>query len=115
MLLEKALFLGLEIQRGAVDAIAQPVLARTVREDVAKVAFFRPSPVRVLEPAMGKLLVAAPQFPESGYVAVGRSAKAEIVVLGTSLWWDWITPNKSDGADNARLLGNLLKRPKKVE
>jgi hypothetical protein len=91
------------------------IVADALTKDVAKVAFFRPSPVRVLEPAMGKLLVAAPQFPESGYVAVGRSAKAEIVVLGTSLWWDWITPNKSDGADNARLLGNLLKRPKKVE
>ena len=78
---------------------------------VRKLKFFRPSPVTVEDPKAGTILVETPLDPQQGLVAVARSGKGDVVVLGTSLWWNWIASEPESGADNARLLQNLLTKP----
>ncbi len=81
-------------------------------EGIRKLTWFRPSPVQVIDPRRGKILVPSPGDPRNGnaYVAVARDKEAwgngEVIVLGQSLWWFWI----GRGSDNARLLKNLLTR-----
>jgi hypothetical protein len=55
--------------------------------------------------------VEAPAYPDSGFLAVTRTDKGEVVVLGISLWWNWIASEPESGADNAKLLKNLLSKP----
>jgi hypothetical protein len=78
---------------------------------VRKLKFFRPSPVTVEDPTAGTILVETPFDPQQGLVAVARHGKGDVVVVGTSLWWNWIASEQEAGADNARLLQNLLARP----
>jgi hypothetical protein len=80
-------------------------------EGVRKVKFFRPSPVTVEDSTSGTILVETPFDPERGLVAVARFGKGDVVVVGTSLWWRWISSEEESGADNVRLLQNLLTRP----
>ena len=88
------------------DDIARDPLTVGVRTG----KFFRASPVTIVEPTAAKILVAAPPHPERGFVTVARSGKAEIVALGASLWWSWISDPKTVDSDNARLLQNILTR-----
>src|SRR5262249_28749525 len=39
---------------------------------------------------------------------MARAGKGEVVALGESLWWDWITPKYDPTGDNAKLLRSLL-------
>jgi hypothetical protein len=86
------------------DAIAEHRLTNGVRT----LKFFRPSPVAISSKVKGILLVAAPPFPGKGIVALTHAGKGEVVVLGESLWWSWIGNDRTSGADNVRLLENLL-------
>jgi hypothetical protein len=78
---------------------------------VETLRFHRPSPVGVEDEKRGRILVAAPPYPDAGFVAVAQADRGQVVVLGISLWWNWITSPKESGADNARLLQNLLTKP----
>src|SRR5262249_41188024 len=61
-------------------------------KDVKQVRVHRPSPTAVTDKAKGKILVAAPHFPPGeGFIASARAGKGEIVALGASLWWHWIS------------------------
>jgi len=81
-------------------------------EGVRKAKFFRPSPVTVEDAASGAILVQTPFDPEQGLVAVACVGKGDVVVVGTSLWWRWIGSEEESGADNVRLLQNLLSKSK---
>jgi hypothetical protein len=83
-------------------------------EGVRKAKFFRPSPVTVEDSTSGTILLETPFDPEKGLVAVARFGKGEVVVVGTSLWWRWISSEEESGADNVRLLQNLLTSPRQV-
>jgi hypothetical protein len=74
--------------------------------------FFRASPVAVTDPTAGRVLVKAAGVgqPGAGFVALAKAGKGEVVALGQSLWWNWISGSRSDGADNAKLLRWLLIR-----
>ena len=78
---------------------------------VARLKFFRPSPVALQPADRGAILVAAPPFPGKGLVALGGAGRGEIVVLGDSLWWNWLGSPQTAGADNAVLLKNLMVEP----
>lgn len=78
---------------------------------VGKLRFHRPSPVGVEDEKKGKILIAATPFPDAGFVAVAQADRGQVVVLGVSLWWNWIASEQESGADNARLLQNLLSKP----
>ncbi len=83
------------------------VVAETIAKDpltagVKNLSFFRPSPIKALDPGKATHLVESPFEKDKGYVGVARD-KGEVIVLGQSLWWDWIKDT-----DNARLLRNFM-------
>lgn len=77
---------------------------------VQSVKFFRPSPVAIEDEDKAKVLVAAPAFPDEGFVAVANADGGQVVALGVSLWWNWIASAQESDSDNATLLKNLLSR-----
>ena len=86
--------------------------ADPLTDGVRSLNFFRPSPIAVQGKAT--ILAAAEPYPGQGFAAVARAGNSEVAIVGQSLWWSWITPDRSKGADNARLLQNLLTRPRKA-
>ena len=95
------------------DLRAADVTDHVLTEGVKKLHFHRPSPVEVTDKQNGKVLVAAPGYPEAGFVAVARAGQGEVIALGQSLWWNWLARDKSAGSDNAVLLSNFLKKPQR--
>jgi hypothetical protein len=83
-----------------------------VKAGVEKAKFFRASPVRADK---GRVLVTSPEFTESdvGYAATAKAGKGEVVALGVSLWWNWVSEERAKESDNAKLLGYLLAPPRK--
>jgi hypothetical protein len=55
--------------------------------------------------------VESPFDTQQRLVAIARFGKGELVVPGTSLWWNWIASEQESGADNGRLQQNLLSMP----
>lgn len=84
-----------------------------VKAGVRTARFFRASPVAVTADKAGRVLVKANGVgePGDGFVASARAGKGEVVVLGESLWWNWITEKEAKETDNARLLRCLLIPP----
>ncbi len=78
---------------------------------VGKVAFTRVSPVEITDHHNAELLIRDPQYPSQGFAAIARD-KGEVIVLGPSLLFGWIDEGQDAGADNARFLQNLLKKPR---
>ncbi len=95
------------------DLRAADVTDHVLTEGVKKLYFHRPSPVEVTDKQNGKVLVAAPGYPEAGFVAMARAGQGEVIALGQSLWWNWLARDKSASSDNAVLLSNLLKKSQK--
>jgi hypothetical protein len=97
---------------GLIEVEGTDIPRHGLTEGVHKLKFFRPSPVSVENLKKGKILVETPVDPQMGFVAIAYFGKGEVVVLGTSLWWKWIASPQESGADNARLLKNLLTKPR---
>jgi hypothetical protein len=85
-----------------------------VKAGVKSAHFFRASPVAVTGDKAGRVLVKARGVGETGdgFVASARAGNGEVLMLGESLWWHWITEEQSAGTDNARLLRFLLSPPR---
>jgi hypothetical protein len=98
----------LEFVLGAAEVTDDPLT-----QGVKSLYFHRPSPVAVTDSQKGKVLVAAPDYPGEGFVAVARAGQGEVVAVGESLWWSWIAMEKAKGSQNAVLLGNLLQKSSK--
>ena len=79
-----------------------------MKAGVEKAKFFRASPVRADKG--GRVLVTSPEFVETnvGYAATAKAGKGEVVALGESLWWNWVSEARAKESDNAKLLGYLL-------
>jgi hypothetical protein len=92
-----------EVKIQASDISEDPLTER-----VKTLFFFRPSPVRVVDSRTAKILVTSPREPGEGYLAVARAKRGEVIALGQSLWWDWISNERGEAANNAALLANLL-------
>lgn len=88
----------------------EQIATHKLTDGVKTLKFHRPSPVAVEDEKRGKILVAAPPYPDAGFVAVTDVDRGQVVVLGVSLWWNWIASENEAGADNAKLLGKLLRR-----
>jgi hypothetical protein len=112
---------GIEMQ----DVEAQGLLVNAATDDpglssvlvdagIKSVRFFRGSPTIVTEPRSGQVLVRAEGVgrEEDGFVAMAEVKRGQVLTLGQSLWWSWITEKKADGADNSALLRWLLTPPK---
>ena len=86
-----------------VTNIVQDVLTKGIR----RLGFFRPSLIQVTDPSKARIIAPAPT-QDGGFVAVSSLANGgEIIVLAQSLWWHRLE-SATNGADNARLLRNLL-------
>jgi hypothetical protein len=83
---------------------------RLAKDRIESVTFHRASPAQVTDDKLGRVLVKAAGVgePGDGFVALGTLGKGEVIAIGQSLWWYWITPERAKGADNAKLLRWLL-------
>jgi hypothetical protein len=83
---------------------------RLVKDKIESVTFFRASPVSVTDDKKGVVLARAAGVgePGDGFVAAGVAGKGEVIAIGQSLWWHWISKERAKGADNAKLLRWLL-------
>jgi hypothetical protein len=91
-------------------------IEKAIREDpltlgLKRISCRRLTPIEITDAAKGKILVSSP-VQGKGFVAVTRPGQGEIVVLGLSLWWNWIGGPEGKDSDNAKLLKNLLTRPR---
>jgi hypothetical protein len=83
---------------------------RLVKDKIESATFFRASPVVVTDDKLGRVLAKASGVGEAGdgFVALGTAGKGEVIAIGQSLWWNWITPERAKGSENAKLLRWLL-------
>jgi hypothetical protein len=100
---------GDDVTLGKIDLDPELVTA-----GVRSARFFRASPIAMTADKGGRVLVKASGVgePGDGFVASARAGKGVVVVLGESLWWNWITEKEAKGTDNARLLRFLLISPR---
>jgi hypothetical protein len=96
--------------RNAVTVEKDDLDPSLVTAGVRSARFFRASPVAMTDARAGCVLVKAVGVgrPGDGFVAAAKAGKGEVIALGQSLWWNWITDEQAAGADNARLLRRLL-------
>ncbi len=90
------------------DDIRQHPLTRGINT----LSLERPSPIAVTDWTQASILVAAPNVKNSGYMAVSRTGRGELVVLAGALWWFWID---DEAGQHASLLENLLTIPVSAE
>ena len=98
---------------GAVELAGGQITKHALTNGVERLSFFRASPITTKDPMNAKILVAAPNFEGQGLVAVARAGKGEVVLLGQSLWWNWISEKRAGKSQNSRLLQNLLTKKSK--
>ncbi len=79
-------------------------------DGIKSLNFFRASPVEVTDPDRTMVLVPNPDRAGESLVALGVAGDGDVVSLGVSLWWSWVSK-----ADNATLMGNLLRRRSRPE
>jgi hypothetical protein len=88
-----------------------------VKLGVKSAHFFRASPITVTDDQSGRILVNAigVGVPGDGFVALTKAGKGKVIVIGQSLWWNWISEKQAAGTDNALLLQLLLDPSKEKE
>lgn len=84
---------------------------------VASLNFHRASPVAITDRKAGRALVKAKGVGQPGdaFVAVAKAGRGQVVALGQSMSWYWVSEKRAGKADNAKLLGWLLAPPQKPE
>jgi hypothetical protein len=99
---------GVTIGKDGIDA-------RAVKAGVASAYFYRASPVAVT--IAGRVVVKAVGVgqPGDGFVAVAKAGKGQVIALGESLWWHWISKEQAKKTDNAKLLRFLLAPPEDTD
>jgi hypothetical protein len=76
-------------------------------QNVRRLEFFRPSLITVTDHAKARILAFAPTN-QGGFLAAAQTPQGgRIIVLGTSLWWNWIHEHR-DESDNYLLMSNVL-------
>ena len=53
------------------------------------------------------------EVPGYGYAGTAKAGKGEVVALGESLWWSWVSEKRAKDTDNGKFLAYLLAPPKK--
>jgi hypothetical protein len=81
-----------------------------VKAGINSARFHRASPLVVSADKPARVLIKAVDIggPQDGYVATAKVGKGEVVVLGQSLWWSWMSADQAKGTDNAKLFRLLL-------
>lgn len=83
---------------------------RLVKAGIESAHFFRASPAVVTDAKKARVLARAVGVGEPGdaFVVVGKAGKGEVIAIGQSLWWNWISEQRAKGSDNPKLLRWLL-------
>ena len=108
---------GLEMEdtegRGAVavEVKGELIKEHALTKGIEHLSFFRASPITTKDPMNAKILIVAPDCEGQGFAAVARAGKGEVVMLGQSLWWNWISEKRAGNSQNSLLLQNLLTKP----
>jgi len=91
------------IEKDAIDS-------QLVKAGIERVTFFRASPSTVTNPMLAKVLVKAAHVGQSddGFVATANAGNGKIIVIGQSLWWDWVSSHRDPHGSNAKLLRWVL-------
>jgi hypothetical protein len=91
------------LQRGDFDP-------RLLKEGVRSLHFFRASPIARTDTQKARLVVRAAGVgqAEDGFVVRAQAGKGKVIAIGQSLWWNWISKERAQGTDNAKLLRWLL-------
>ena len=97
-----------DVDSNLIDVNSTGIVRHPLTAGVRALKFHRASPVVAQAKDRATVLVQAPAEPEAGFLAVARAGKGEVVVLGESLWWSWMSSQLTSGADNEILLKNLL-------
>jgi hypothetical protein len=81
-----------------------------IKAGIGSARFFRASPVAVRDPGRARVLVRAAGVggPGDGFVAAAKAGRGEVVALGQSLWWGWVSGEQARRTDNAGLLRLVL-------
>src|SRR5262249_48353470 len=81
-----------------------------LKEGVRSLHFFRASPIERTDAKKTRLVVRAAGVGQSedGFVVKAQVGKGNVIALGQSLWWRWISKEHAHGSDNAKLLRWLL-------
>lgn len=102
---------GLRVQttdhtgRTAVETVVPDPLLRGVR----RLEFHRPALIEVTDPAKGRILAKAPDANGGFIAAADFPGGGQIIVLSSSLWWNWVH-QYSATSDNEVFLRNVLVR-----
>jgi hypothetical protein len=83
-----------------------------VKAGVQSLHFFRASPIAIMDAKKARTLVRAVGVGQTGdgFVVKAQARKGEVIAIGESLWWFWISQERAQGSDNAKLLRWLLSR-----
>lgn len=81
-----------------------------LKEGVRSLHFFRGSPIVRTDGTKTRLVVRAAGVGQSedGFVVKAQAGKGNVIAIGQSLWWRWISKEHAHGSDNAKLLRWLL-------
>jgi hypothetical protein len=81
-----------------------------LKEGVRSLRFVRASPIAITDAKKARLVVRAAGAGQSGdgFVVRAQAGKGNVIALGQSLWWNWISDAQAQGTDNAKLLRWLL-------
>ena len=96
---------GVTLRKDALDP-------RVVKAGVESLHFFRASPIAITDTKKARALVRAAGVGQTGdgFVVKAQARKGEVIAIGESLWWYWISKERAKGSDNAKLLRWLLSR-----
>jgi hypothetical protein len=68
-----------------------------VKAGIETANFFRASPVSVTDPTKGRILARALGVGKDvdGFIAIAKAGKGEVIVIGQSMWWHWISAERN--------------------
>jgi hypothetical protein len=83
---------------------------QVVKAGIESAHFYRASPVAITNGTTARALVRAANVGQPGdaFVATVRAGKGNVVALGQSLWWNWVSTSRDPSGGNARLLHWVL-------
>jgi hypothetical protein len=81
-----------------------------VEAGVGSLHFRMASPIAVTDAKKARILVRAIGVSKEGdgFVVRAQAGKGKVIAIGQSLWWHWISKEKAQCTDNAKLLRWLL-------
>ena len=98
------------MEKNLVDFEKNDITFDELTNGVKNLRIHRPTPMNIVDRESAGELVCG-QFYDEGFVVVAARGEGQLIGLGVPLWWKWIG-GEGAGPDNARMLRNILTRPR---